>query len=185
MPVFVANGDSDPMILPHFSHLLAGLIPQARVKIYRDAAHGFLFQHPLAVRQRAAQSAPRWHEVCPRSLTLPLTRARVPKKVERSRKRLWALRRHRKLASSPPLRQAAVAGPLGYLDRKWSAQSAQGPRRASEPRREPFSRGSTRRKRRVVRFAVEHDAVRSAGARRSTAAVSCAKCSKQFAVCLI
>ena len=45
MPVFVANGDSDPMILPHFSHLLAGLIPQARVKIYPDAAHGFLFQH--------------------------------------------------------------------------------------------------------------------------------------------
>jgi hypothetical protein len=29
MPVFVANGDSDPMILPHYSHLLAGLIPQA------------------------------------------------------------------------------------------------------------------------------------------------------------
>jgi pimeloyl-ACP methyl ester carboxylesterase len=45
MPVFVANGDSDPMILPHYSHLLAGLIPHARVKIYPDAAHGFLFQH--------------------------------------------------------------------------------------------------------------------------------------------
>ena len=45
MPVFVANGESDPMILPHFSYLLAGLIPQARVKIYPDAAHGFLFQH--------------------------------------------------------------------------------------------------------------------------------------------
>jgi pimeloyl-ACP methyl ester carboxylesterase len=45
MPVLVANGDADPMILPHFSHLLAGLIPQARVKIYPDAAHGFLFQH--------------------------------------------------------------------------------------------------------------------------------------------
>ncbi len=45
MPVFVANGDGDPMILPHLSHLLAGLIPQARVKIYPDAAHGFLFQH--------------------------------------------------------------------------------------------------------------------------------------------
>jgi pimeloyl-ACP methyl ester carboxylesterase len=45
MPVFVANGDSDPMILPHFSYLLAGLLPQARVKIYPDAAHGFLFQH--------------------------------------------------------------------------------------------------------------------------------------------
>ena len=44
-PVFVANGDSDPMILPHYSYLLAGLMPQARVKIYPDAAHGFLFQH--------------------------------------------------------------------------------------------------------------------------------------------
>jgi pimeloyl-ACP methyl ester carboxylesterase len=44
-PVFVANGDSDPMILPRYSYLLAGLIPHARVKIYPDAAHGFLFQH--------------------------------------------------------------------------------------------------------------------------------------------
>ena len=40
LPVFVANGDSDPMILPHFSYLLAGLIPQARLKIYPDSAHG-------------------------------------------------------------------------------------------------------------------------------------------------
>ena len=45
MPVFVANGDSDPMILPHYSYLLAGLIPHARAKIYPDSAHGFLFQH--------------------------------------------------------------------------------------------------------------------------------------------
>ena len=45
LPVFVANGDSDPMILPRYSYLLAGLIPHARVKIYPDAAHGFLFQH--------------------------------------------------------------------------------------------------------------------------------------------
>jgi pimeloyl-ACP methyl ester carboxylesterase len=45
MPVFVANGDSDPMILPRYSYLLAGLIPHARVKIYPDSAHGFLFQH--------------------------------------------------------------------------------------------------------------------------------------------
>ena len=45
MPVLVANGDSDPMILPHYSHLLAGLIPRARVKIYPDSAHGFLLQH--------------------------------------------------------------------------------------------------------------------------------------------
>src|SRR4051812_33750901 len=44
LPVFVANGDSDPMILPRYSHLLAGL-PDARVTIYPDSAHGFLFQH--------------------------------------------------------------------------------------------------------------------------------------------
>jgi pimeloyl-ACP methyl ester carboxylesterase len=44
-PVFIANGDRDPMILPRYSYLLAGLIPGARVKIYPDAAHGFLFQH--------------------------------------------------------------------------------------------------------------------------------------------
>jgi pimeloyl-ACP methyl ester carboxylesterase len=44
-PVFVANGDSDPMILPHYSYLIAGLIPQATVKTYPDSAHGFLFQH--------------------------------------------------------------------------------------------------------------------------------------------
>ena len=45
VPVFIANGDSDPMILPHYSYLLAGLIPQAKLKPYPDAAHGFLFQH--------------------------------------------------------------------------------------------------------------------------------------------
>jgi pimeloyl-ACP methyl ester carboxylesterase len=44
-PVFIANGDSDPMILPRYSYLLAGMIPHARVKLYPDAAHGFLFQH--------------------------------------------------------------------------------------------------------------------------------------------
>jgi pimeloyl-ACP methyl ester carboxylesterase len=45
LPVLVANGDSDPMIRPHYSYLLAGLIPQARLTIYPDSAHGFLFQH--------------------------------------------------------------------------------------------------------------------------------------------
>jgi pimeloyl-ACP methyl ester carboxylesterase len=44
-PVLVVNGDSDPMILPHYSYLLAGLIPRATLKIYPDSAHGFLFQH--------------------------------------------------------------------------------------------------------------------------------------------
>ena len=52
MPVFVANGDSDPMILPHYSYLLAGLIPHAWVKIYPDSAHGFLFQHSRRVCRR-------------------------------------------------------------------------------------------------------------------------------------
>ena len=45
LPVLVANGDSDPMILPRYSYLLAGLLPNARLIIYPDSAHGFLFQH--------------------------------------------------------------------------------------------------------------------------------------------
>jgi pimeloyl-ACP methyl ester carboxylesterase len=45
LPVFVVNGDSDPMIPPRYSHLLAGLLPDARLKLYPDSAHGFLFQH--------------------------------------------------------------------------------------------------------------------------------------------
>jgi pimeloyl-ACP methyl ester carboxylesterase len=45
LPVFVANGDSDPMILPRYSYLLAGLLPNARITIYPDSAHGFVFQH--------------------------------------------------------------------------------------------------------------------------------------------
>ncbi|WP_404713828.1 alpha/beta fold hydrolase [Sphingomonas sp. MMS24-J13] len=44
-PTFVANGDADAMIPPRLSHLLGGLIPDATVKIYPDAGHGFLFQH--------------------------------------------------------------------------------------------------------------------------------------------
>jgi pimeloyl-ACP methyl ester carboxylesterase len=51
-PVFVANGDSDPMILPHYSYLLAGLIPQAQVRIYPDSAHGFPVPAPHRVRRR-------------------------------------------------------------------------------------------------------------------------------------
>lgn len=44
-PAFVANGDADAMIPPRLSHLLGGLLPDAAVKIYPDAGHGFLFQH--------------------------------------------------------------------------------------------------------------------------------------------
>lgn len=47
-PVFVANGDRDPMIPARYSHLLAGMIPNAQIKIYSDSAHGFLFQHHAA-----------------------------------------------------------------------------------------------------------------------------------------
>jgi hypothetical protein len=53
--VFVANGDSDPMILPRYSYLLAGLLPDARLTIYPDSAHGFLFQHHPPVRSRRAR----------------------------------------------------------------------------------------------------------------------------------
>ena len=45
LPVFVANGDRDPMILPRYSYLLAGLLGDVRITIYPDSAHGFLFQH--------------------------------------------------------------------------------------------------------------------------------------------
>ncbi len=44
-PTLVANGDTDLMILPRFTHLLGGLIPNAEVHIYPDSAHGFLFQY--------------------------------------------------------------------------------------------------------------------------------------------
>lgn len=44
-PTFVCNGDADAMIPPRFTYLMGGLIPDAIVKIYPDAGHGFLFQH--------------------------------------------------------------------------------------------------------------------------------------------
>ena len=37
------------MIPTKASHLLAGLIPDAQIWIYPDAAHGFLFQYPTEV----------------------------------------------------------------------------------------------------------------------------------------
>ncbi|MFJ8358068.1 alpha/beta fold hydrolase [Streptomyces sp. NPDC093984] len=44
-PAFVAGGDSDLVVPPRLLHLLAGSLPNARLKIYTDAGHGFLFQH--------------------------------------------------------------------------------------------------------------------------------------------
>lgn len=45
-PTLVANGDSDQMIPTPNSYLLAGHLPNARLIIYPDAGHGFLFQFP-------------------------------------------------------------------------------------------------------------------------------------------
>jgi pimeloyl-ACP methyl ester carboxylesterase len=45
-PTLVANGDNDAMIPTINSHILADHIPDARLRIYPDAGHGFLFQYP-------------------------------------------------------------------------------------------------------------------------------------------
>jgi pimeloyl-ACP methyl ester carboxylesterase len=48
-PTLIIQGDDDLMIPTKLSHLMAGLIPDARIRIYPDAAHGFLFQYPSEV----------------------------------------------------------------------------------------------------------------------------------------
>jgi pimeloyl-ACP methyl ester carboxylesterase len=48
-PTLIIQGDNDLMIPTKLSHLMAGLIPDAQIRIYPDAAHGFLFQHPTEV----------------------------------------------------------------------------------------------------------------------------------------
>ena len=48
-PTLIIQGDNDLMIPTKLSHLMAGLIPDAQIRIYPDAAHGFLFQHPAEV----------------------------------------------------------------------------------------------------------------------------------------
>ncbi|MEU6845460.1 alpha/beta hydrolase [Streptomyces sp. NPDC046716] len=45
-PVLVANGDNDEMVPTQNTHLLAEHLLNARVSIYPDAGHGFLFQYP-------------------------------------------------------------------------------------------------------------------------------------------
>lgn len=45
-PTLVANGDNDIMVPTVNSFLLAGHIPDARLVIYPDANHGFLFEFP-------------------------------------------------------------------------------------------------------------------------------------------
>jgi pimeloyl-ACP methyl ester carboxylesterase len=48
-PTLVLQGDNDLMIPTKLSHLMAGLIPDAQIRIYADAAHGFLLQYPREV----------------------------------------------------------------------------------------------------------------------------------------
>jgi pimeloyl-ACP methyl ester carboxylesterase len=45
-PTFVANGDNDTMMHTHNSYLLAERLPNAQLRIYPDAGHGFLNQYP-------------------------------------------------------------------------------------------------------------------------------------------
>jgi pimeloyl-ACP methyl ester carboxylesterase len=45
-PTFVANGDNDTMMITENSRLLAQHLPNAQLRIYPDAGHGFLDQYP-------------------------------------------------------------------------------------------------------------------------------------------
>jgi pimeloyl-ACP methyl ester carboxylesterase len=45
-PTFVANGDNDTFLFTENSHLLAHHLPNAQLRIYPDAGHGFLDQYP-------------------------------------------------------------------------------------------------------------------------------------------
>jgi pimeloyl-ACP methyl ester carboxylesterase len=49
MPTLIIQGDDDRMIPTSLSHLMAGLIPGAQIRIYPDSAHAFLFQEPEQV----------------------------------------------------------------------------------------------------------------------------------------
>jgi pimeloyl-ACP methyl ester carboxylesterase len=48
-PTLIIQGDGDLMIPTSLSHLMAGLIPGAQIRIYPDSAHAFLFQEPEQV----------------------------------------------------------------------------------------------------------------------------------------
>lgn len=44
-PTLILQGDDDVMIPTSASHLMAGLIPNARIRIFPDASHGSIFQY--------------------------------------------------------------------------------------------------------------------------------------------
>jgi pimeloyl-ACP methyl ester carboxylesterase len=46
-PTLLANGDNDIMVPTENTYLLADHLPNARLSIYSDAGHGFLFQYPV------------------------------------------------------------------------------------------------------------------------------------------
>jgi pimeloyl-ACP methyl ester carboxylesterase len=48
-PTLIVQGENDLMIPTRLSHVMAGLIPDARIRIYPDSAHAFLFQYPAEV----------------------------------------------------------------------------------------------------------------------------------------
>ena len=45
LPVLVANGAHDLMIHSFGTYSMARRLPQAKILLYSDAGHGFLFQH--------------------------------------------------------------------------------------------------------------------------------------------
>ena len=45
MPVLVGGGEQDPLLPVANQRYLARALPNARLRVYRDAAHGFLFQY--------------------------------------------------------------------------------------------------------------------------------------------
>jgi pimeloyl-ACP methyl ester carboxylesterase len=46
-PTLVTNGDNDAMIPTINTHIFGEHLPRARVRIFPDAGHGFLFQWPV------------------------------------------------------------------------------------------------------------------------------------------
>ncbi|MHC5905340.1 alpha/beta fold hydrolase [Streptomyces sp. S6] len=46
LPVLVANGAHDVMIHAYATYAMSQRLPDAKVVLYSDAGHGFLFQHP-------------------------------------------------------------------------------------------------------------------------------------------
>jgi pimeloyl-ACP methyl ester carboxylesterase len=53
-PTLVTNGDNDTMIPTINTHILGEHLPNARVRIFPDAGHGFLFQWPVEFAEVAA-----------------------------------------------------------------------------------------------------------------------------------